>query len=124
MAITVASPRPVLSADVIPKFNFVHAMAQDVYSTTEKRPDFPTFQTVGEKFIPSNPESGSKQWTEVKEAWNKPAAATAAKQALATWRKAFKWEDKAAVSGEPPKFAIQNFEEVYMSAPLLCAATA
>ncbi|KAA8897745.1 hypothetical protein FN846DRAFT_783189 [Sphaerosporella brunnea] len=124
MGITVASPRPVLSEDKIPKFNFVHAMAQDVFSPGEQRPDFPEVESVGGRFLPSKPEDGPKQWTVVKEAWSTPEAATAATQVLATWRKAFKWEDKEAVRGEPPKFAIQNFEEVYMSAPLLCAATA
>ena len=100
-------------------------MAQDVYSgSSTGRPDFPAEEAVGNKFLPIKPESGAAQWTAVKAAWGKPEAATAASQVLASWRKAYRWEDSAKVTAQPPKFAIQSFEEVYMSAPLLCAASA
>lgn len=122
MGVTIVSPKPTISSDKIPKFNFVHAFAVDVYGPAEQKPKFPVIAKSAETFFPEKPDSGPKQWDDVKNAWAAPAAATAAKSVLDAWKAAFGWSSEAKVQSTPPPKVLSEFGQLYMSAPLLCGA--
>jgi len=125
MAVSIISPKPELADDKIKKFNFVHAMALDVYTKDMKRPDFPAFGDIVKDFDPDAPleDKGvvvKAQWEKVQKAWGTDDARTTSQSVYTTWSAAYKWQADPDLSPLPPKLAIRDFLNVYMSAPLIC----
>ncbi|KAF8626078.1 hypothetical protein AX15_005094 [Amanita polypyramis BW_CC] len=125
MSITVLSPLPELAPDKIKKFNFLHAMAKDVFDGM-KRPPFPDYKQVPDSFDPDAPitDKGKvtkEQWEKVQKAWGTDTAKTTSQEVFKAWSTAYKWNLKEPdLSPLPPKLAVKNFLNVYMSAPRMC----
>jgi hypothetical protein len=124
MATRVIAPKPVLASDQIPKFNAIHAMAMDVYEKG-KNPDFVKFLDAKAAWAPEAADSDiTNQYTKVKDKWENPGWAGSAKKALSAWRAAFKWDEEAKCSADPPKLALEKFGEKYMEPPRMCPVAA
>jgi len=120
MSITVSSPKPMLAPDMIPKFNFIHAMAIDV-NGGQSHPNFPGYDNdIGVDFKPDVPTEGVEQWHNVKNAWASEDAKMTSQSVLERWRTAYKWDKNIKIIAVPPKRALEKFLTVYMAAPLMC----
>lgn len=116
MGVIISAPDPILSNDIIPKFNAAAAMAQDVFAPDEPAKVFP--DSTAKASIDWLPlKAGPDQWADVSKAWANPKRGAASQQnTVNLWTSAFFWEE---LSGSVPPILLATFNDLYLAAPLL-----
>lgn len=118
MGVVISAPDPILSDDVIPKFNAVQEASENVFPENEEK-YFPTVESSNGDWLPLKG-SGDTQWAEVKAAWLSPKMGKASpKNTVDLWSKVFAWSPTETLSGSAPTNLLQNFGDLYLEAPLL-----
>lgn len=117
MGVIIRAPDPVLSNDVIPKFNAVDAMSEEIFPQGEEK-IFPPNAASSDNWLPLKAAQGSEQWSNVKTAWQAPK--TNPQKTVDLWTNAFSWDTK--LDGSLPPILLKKFDELYLAAPLLCVA--
>lgn len=114
MGVLITAPDAVLSDDVILKFNVAKAVPQNAFPPGAAEP-FPEVIASSTNWLPLKPDPNKDQWNAVRDAWRVDVGQ---KKSMDAWKGAFGWEDQ--LLGFGPKLLLDNFDEFYMAAPLLC----
>ncbi|KAL7276584.1 hypothetical protein RUND412_000426 [Rhizina undulata] len=117
MGVIINAPDPELSNDVIPKFNAVKAMSQDVFGQGKEK-IFPKNLQSNQIWLPLKAVPGPNQWKNVSDRWKNPIMGkTSAQNTVDAWKKAFFWE--VTLNGAPPAKLLDDFGALYLAVPLL-----
>lgn len=114
MGVLITAPDPVLSDDVILKYNVANAVPQSAFPPGAAEP-FPDVIASSTNWLPLKPNPEKDQWNAVRDAWR---AEVGQQKSMDAWKGAFGWEDQ--LLGFGPAVLLDNFDEFYMAAPLLC----
>lgn len=114
MGVLITAPAAVPSDDVILKFNVANAVPQNAFPPGAAEP-FPAVIKSSTNWLPLKPDPEKDQWDVVSDAWRVDVGQ---KKSMDAWKGAFGWEDQ--LLGFGPTVLLDNFNEFYMAAPLLC----
>ncbi|KAF7192539.1 hypothetical protein HII31_06130 [Pseudocercospora fuligena] len=139
MGATFSAPLPFRSQDKVVKFNVLLSSSLDVFTEDDRKngaiPTLPrTHKTASANTRSQQPASGAKQWDAVKSTWMKASQQTqkdddsgetvrSVDLAIDVWSQALGWSSDNAMKNdlgaEKDTFIWQQFDQLYMAAPML-----
>lgn len=109
--LTIQPPEPMMSKDLIPKFNIVKDMKQSVFEN-KVTPKFPTLLKSNKSWEPVISESSYDQ---VKATWSNALNDT--EKTVASWAAKMNW--KTPLNGARPKYLIDNLDKLIPAVPMI-----